>query len=66
MRKTRHSFDFANTRILTKEHNLQKRLILESININLNNRHSLNLKSDLDVLNPTHTQLLQNLKKKQQ
>ena len=39
--------DFANTRILSKAHNLQKRLILDSINIHVNKRHPLNLKSDL-------------------
>lgn len=53
-----HTFDFENTRILAKENNLQKRLTLEAININLNRTKAINLKSDIDNLNPTYTQLL--------
>ena len=58
-----HTFDFVNTRILTKENNLRKRLTLEAINIYLHRTEAINLKSDIDNLNPTYTQLLTNLQK---
>ena len=35
----KHNFDFSNSKILDKEHNLEKRLILEMIEI-LNNKNS--------------------------
>ena len=57
------TFDFVNTRILTKENNLRKRLTLEAINIYLHRAEAINLKSDIDNLNPTYTQLLTNLQK---
>ena len=37
----KHNFDFSNPKILDKEHNLEKRLILEMIEI-LNNKNSIN------------------------
>lgn len=58
---TGHTFDFDNTKIITTEKHLQKRLILESININLNKSTSINLKSDIDTLNPSYSNLIQNL-----
>ena len=36
----KHNFDFSNPKILDKEHNLEKRLILEMIKI-LNNKNFL-------------------------
>ena len=62
-KNTGHTFDLDNTKVLTTENHLQKRLTLESININLYKRTSINLKSDIDTLNPAYTQLLQYLKK---
>ena len=43
------NFDFSNPKILDKEQNLEKRLILEMIEI-LNNKNSINKRSDLDGL----------------
>ena len=40
-----YNFDFSNPKILDKEHNLEKRLILEMIEI-LNNKNSINKRSD--------------------
>ena len=40
-------FDFSNPKILDKEHDLEKRFILEMIEI-LNNKNSINKKSDMD------------------
>ena len=45
----KHNFDFSNTKILDKEHNLEKRLILEIIEI-LNNKNSINKRSDIWIL----------------
>ena len=46
----KHNFDFSNPKILDKEHNLEKRLILEMIEI-LNNKNSINKKSrDTDIV----------------
>ena len=42
----KHNFDFSNIKILDKEHNLEKRLILEMIEI-LNNKNSINKRSDI-------------------
>ena len=42
----KHNFDFSNPKILDKEHNLEKKLILEIIEI-LNNKNSINKRSDL-------------------
>lgn len=53
-----HTFDYDNTKILASERNLQKRLTLEAININKYRKTSINLKSDIDSLNPAYTQLL--------
>ena len=43
----KHNFDFSNPTILDKEQNLEKRLILEMIEI-LNNKNSINKRSDMD------------------
>ena len=43
--KLKHNFDFSNPKILDKEHNLEKRLILEMIEI-LNNKNSINKRAD--------------------
>ena len=40
----KHNFDFSNPKILDKEHNLEKKLILEMIEI-LNNKNSINKRS---------------------
>ena len=40
----KHNFDFSNPKILDKVHNLEKRLILEMIEI-LNNKNSINKRS---------------------
>lgn len=60
-KQTGHTFDFENTQILKTEKNLQKRLILEAVNININKKTSINLKSDIDNLNPTYSQLIKNV-----
>lgn len=62
-KETGHTFNFNDTKILAKETNLQKRLTLESININKHKRTSINLKSDIDTLNPAYSHLLQNFTK---
>ena len=43
----KHNFEFSNPKILDKEHNLEKRFILEMIEI-LNNKNSINKRSDMD------------------
>ena len=43
----KHNFDFSNPKILDNEHNLEKRLILEMVEI-LNNKNSINKRSDID------------------
>lgn len=53
-----HTFNYENTKIIKSEPNLQKRLTLEAININTYRETSINLKSDIDALNPAYTQLL--------
>ena len=42
----KYNFDFSNPKILDKGHNLEKRLILEMIEI-LNNKNSINKRSDI-------------------
>lgn len=61
-RDTGHTFDFDNTEILKTEKNLQKRLLLEAININIHKNTSINLKSDIDNLNPSYSQLIKKKK----
>lgn len=61
-KNTGHTLNFEKTRILATENHLQKRLTIESININLYKNTAVNLKSDIDTLNPAYTQLLKNLK----
>ena len=63
-KNTGHTFNFDNTQILQSERNLRKRLILEAININIYKKTSINLKSDIDNLNPTYTQLLKEMREK--
>lgn len=55
---TGHSFNYDEVRILLMEYNLNKRLVLESICINKHRETSLNLRSDLDSLNPIYSQLI--------
>ena len=45
----KHNFDFSNPKILDKEHNLEKRLILEMIEI-LKNKNSINKRSDIWIV----------------
>ena len=42
----KHNFDFSNPKILDKEYNLEKSIILKIIVI-LNNKNSINKRSDL-------------------
>lgn len=60
-KNTGHTFNFENTKILTTEKILHKRLTLETIHINIHRKNAVNLKSDIDNLNPAYTQLIKNL-----
>ena len=60
-KNTGHTFDLDNTKIIGTEKHLQKRLILEPIFINKNKTTSINLKSDIDTLNPPYSNLIQTL-----
>ena len=55
---TRHNFDFSNSKILDKKHNLEKRLILEMIE-NLNNKNSINKRSDMDCFSNVYKKILE-------
>lgn len=59
---TGHKFKFDDTKIVTRERNWAKRLTKEKININLNRRKAINLKSDLEDFNPIFVHLLENNK----
>ena len=52
------NFDFSNPKILEKEHNLEKRLILEMIEI-LNNKNSINKRSDMDCFSNVYKKFLE-------
>ena len=54
----KHNFDFSNTKILDKEHNLENRLILEMIEI-LNNKNSINKRSDMDCFSNVYKKFLE-------
>ena len=54
----KHNFDFSNPKILDKEHNLEKRLILEMIEI-LNNKNSINKRSDMDCFSNIYKKFLE-------
>ena len=54
----KHNFDFSNPKILDKEHNLEKRLILEMIEI-LNNKNSINKRSDMDCFSNVYKKFLE-------
>ena len=54
----KHNFDFSNSKILDKEHNLEKRLILEMIEI-LNNKNSINKKSDMNSFSNVYKKILE-------
>lgn len=56
--KTGHTFKYEETKILKTEKHLQKRLTLEAIYINQNSKTAINLKSDIDTLNPSYSKLL--------
>lgn len=62
--ETGHSFDLDGTKILAKEKHLGKRLTLESLHINIQNKTTINLKSDIENLNPAYVQLLKLIKPK--
>ena len=49
---------FSNPKILDKEHNLEKRLILEMIKI-LNNKNSINKRSDMDCFSNIYKKFLE-------
>ena len=61
---TGHTFNFENPQILAVERQLNKRLTHESIHINLHKKTCVNLKSDIDSLNPTYTALLNHIQQK--
>ena len=54
----KYNFDFSNPKILDKEHNLEKRLILEMIEI-LNNKNSSNKRSDMDCFSNIYKKFLE-------
>lgn len=58
---TGHSFNYEDAQILITESNKTKRRILESIFINKHSNTSINLRNDLQSLNPTFLQILKNL-----
>ena len=58
-KNTGHTFNLNNTEVIATEKHLHKRLILESIHINMNKNKSINLKSDIDTLNPAYSSLIQ-------
>ena len=51
-------FYFSNANILDKEHNLEKILILEMIEI-LNNKNSINKRSDMDCFSNVYKKILE-------
>ena len=53
----KHNFNFSNPKILDKEHNLEKRLIFEMIEI-LNNKNSINKRSDMDCFSNVYKKCL--------
>ena len=54
----KHNFDFSNPKILDKEQNLEKRLILEMTEI-LNNKNSINKRSDMDCFSNVYKKFLE-------
>jgi hypothetical protein len=56
-RKCKHGFNLDQTKILQKEKNLRKRLILESIEI-IKNTNSCNTRSDIENINDTYMDLI--------
>ena len=55
----KHNFDFSNPKILDKEHNLEKRLILVEMIEILNNKNSINKRSDMDCFSNVYKNLLE-------
>lgn len=55
---TGHTFDFDHTDVLATQPKLSKRLVIESLYINKFKERSVNLKSDIDTMNPVYSQLL--------
>ena len=51
----KHNFDFSNPKILNKEQNLEKRLILEI----LNSKNSINKWSDMDCFSNVYKKFLE-------
>lgn len=60
--ETGHTFNLENTKVVINERHLGKRLTLEALNINLEKSRTINLKSDIDSLNPVFVQLLKHIK----
>lgn len=56
---TGHTFRYNGTKILASEPHLGKRLTIEAIHININKTTTVNLKSDMDNLNPAYIQILE-------
>lgn len=51
-REMGHTFNFSDTKIIAAQPHLNKRIILESIYINKYTDTAINLKFDIDKLNP--------------
>ena len=56
----KYNVDFSNPKILDKEHNLEKRLILEMMEI-LNNKNSINKRSDMDCFSNVYKNFFVNI-----
>lgn len=61
--QTGHSFNYDDCEIIGNENHLSKRLTLESIHINLNKSTSINLRDDINKLNPAYISTLNLIKK---
>lgn len=55
---TGHTFNLNQTKILAVQPKLNKRLVMEALYINKNQKNSINIKADIDKMNPIYTQLL--------
>lgn len=60
---TQHKFNYDDAIIIGREKNTKKRIILESIGINRNREEVINLRSDIDFLNPTYSAIVKYIPK---
>lgn len=58
MLNTGHKFNFDGVKVLAKQQQLNKRLVLETLHINSQRSKSVNLKADIDNMNPVYSQVL--------